>query len=196
MTDLPGAAAARDESEFARAVRTGLGKEGQKELPSRYFYDAIGSALFDVITLLPEYGLTRADARMLRRHARKSSSAPASHWPSRSWAAAAGRRRAGSWKRWPRASRSSTIRSMYPARRWRGCAQELAEFGSIVPLEASYLDGLARGGRTPRGRAEAAAAVSGQHDRQFRRPAIAAFPARSAGDPAAAAIRCCWAPTC
>src|SRR3954452_15862557 len=69
MTDLPGAAAARDESDFARAVRTGLGKVGQKELPSRYFYDAIGSALFDTITLLPEYGLTRADARLLRRYA-------------------------------------------------------------------------------------------------------------------------------
>src|SRR3954469_14298840 len=70
MTDLPGAAAARDESDFARAVRTGLGKVGQKELPSRYFYDALGSALFDAITLLPEYGLTRADARLLQRHSR------------------------------------------------------------------------------------------------------------------------------
>src|SRR5690348_158831 len=69
MTDLPGAAAARDESEFARAVRAGLTKEGQKELPSRYFYDDVGSALFDVITVLPEYGLSRADARILRRHA-------------------------------------------------------------------------------------------------------------------------------
>src|SRR5215467_10435206 len=69
MIPLPGAAAARDESEFARAVRAGLGRDGQKELPSRYFYDDIGSALFDVITLLPEYGLTRADERLLRRHA-------------------------------------------------------------------------------------------------------------------------------
>src|SRR5438105_5334193 len=69
MTDLPAAALARDESEFARAVRTGLGKDGQKELPSRYFYDDVGSALFDVITLLPEYGLSRADARILHRHA-------------------------------------------------------------------------------------------------------------------------------
>ena len=71
MTDLPAAAAARDESDFARAVRAGLTREGQKELPSRYFYDDIGSALFDVLTLLPEYGLTRADARLLRRHARE-----------------------------------------------------------------------------------------------------------------------------
>jgi dimethylhistidine N-methyltransferase len=35
-------------------------------IPSRYFYDAVGSALFEAITLLPEYGLTRADERLLR----------------------------------------------------------------------------------------------------------------------------------
>jgi L-histidine Nalpha-methyltransferase len=57
-------------SAFARAVRHGL-CQPQKELPAEYFYDAIGSALFDVITLLPEYGLTRADERVIRRHARE-----------------------------------------------------------------------------------------------------------------------------
>jgi dimethylhistidine N-methyltransferase len=46
-----------------------LTKPGQKELPSKYLYDDVGSALFEVISLLPEYGLTRADARLLRRHA-------------------------------------------------------------------------------------------------------------------------------
>jgi len=56
--------------EFAADVRTGLTKPGQKELPSRYLYDDIGSALFEVISFLPEYGLTRADERLLRRHAR------------------------------------------------------------------------------------------------------------------------------
>ena len=55
--------------QFAEDVRAGLEKAGQKELPSKYFYDAIGSALFEVISLLPEYGLTRAGERILRRHA-------------------------------------------------------------------------------------------------------------------------------
>jgi dimethylhistidine N-methyltransferase len=32
-------------------------------------YDPLGSALFDAITLLPEYGLTRADARLLQANA-------------------------------------------------------------------------------------------------------------------------------
>jgi dimethylhistidine N-methyltransferase len=54
---------------FAEEVRAGLSRAGQKELPSKYLYDDVGSALFDVIAVLPEYGLTRAGERLLRRHA-------------------------------------------------------------------------------------------------------------------------------
>jgi L-histidine N-alpha-methyltransferase len=54
--------------EFAVEVRSGLTKPGQKELLSKYLYDEVGSALFEVISNLPEYGLTRADERLLRRH--------------------------------------------------------------------------------------------------------------------------------
>lgn len=57
--------------EFAADVRRGLLRAGQKELPSKYLYDDIGSALFEVISVLPEYGLTRADERLLRLHARE-----------------------------------------------------------------------------------------------------------------------------
>src|SRR5204862_4280655 len=56
--------------EFAAEVRAGLTRSGQKELPSKYLYDDVGSALFEVISFLPQYGLTRADERLLRRHAR------------------------------------------------------------------------------------------------------------------------------
>jgi L-histidine Nalpha-methyltransferase len=55
-------------SELISDVRLGLTKLGQKELPSKYLYDSVGSALFEVISVLPEYGLTRADERLLRRH--------------------------------------------------------------------------------------------------------------------------------
>jgi dimethylhistidine N-methyltransferase len=55
--------------ELVADVRLGLTKPGQKELPSKYLYDSVGSALFEVISHLPEYGLTRADERLLRRHA-------------------------------------------------------------------------------------------------------------------------------
>src|SRR3981081_4272942 len=56
-------------SNSAGDVRAGLLRPGQKELPSKYLYDDVGSALFEVISVLPEYGLTRADERLLRRHA-------------------------------------------------------------------------------------------------------------------------------
>jgi L-histidine N-alpha-methyltransferase len=58
-------------SEFEADVRAGLTKPGQKELYSKYFYDDLGTALFEAITLLPEYGLTRADLRLLRTHGRE-----------------------------------------------------------------------------------------------------------------------------
>ena len=57
-----------EETEFASDVRVGLSKP-QKELHSKYLYDELGSALFDAITFLPEYGLTRADERLLVAHA-------------------------------------------------------------------------------------------------------------------------------
>src|SRR5713101_10169620 len=56
-------------SDLAADVRAGLLRPGQKELPSKYLYDEVGSALFEVISALPEYGLTRADEHLLRRHA-------------------------------------------------------------------------------------------------------------------------------
>ena len=54
-------------SEFARDVRIGLCGSGPKWLPARHLYDSIGTALFEAITYLPEYGLTRADERLLLR---------------------------------------------------------------------------------------------------------------------------------
>ena len=61
--------ALEDITQFAEEVSAGLTKPGQKELPSKYLYDEVGSALFEVISVLPEYGLTRADQRILRQHA-------------------------------------------------------------------------------------------------------------------------------
>src|SRR5437868_1237508 len=58
-------------SEFAADVRESLTKPGQRELPSKYLYDEVGSALFETICVLPEYGLTRADARLLEKYARE-----------------------------------------------------------------------------------------------------------------------------
>src|SRR5467141_4695931 len=59
----------RHVSAFAADVRESLTKPGQRELPSKYLYDEVGSALFETICVLPEYGLTRADARLLEKYA-------------------------------------------------------------------------------------------------------------------------------
>ncbi len=56
-------------SDFAMDVREGLTKTGQRELPSKYLYDEVGSELFEAICLLQEYGLTRADTRLLQKYA-------------------------------------------------------------------------------------------------------------------------------
>jgi L-histidine Nalpha-methyltransferase len=56
-------------AEFCSDVVIGLSQAGQKELPSKYLYDEVGSALFDVICVLPEYGLSRAGMRSLARYA-------------------------------------------------------------------------------------------------------------------------------
>ena len=42
-----------------------------RQLPSRYFYDALGSALFDAICRLPWYRFTRAETALLSRYARQ-----------------------------------------------------------------------------------------------------------------------------
>ena len=64
-TDAPPAATA----DFASDVRYYLAQQ-PRQLPSRYLYDDLGSALFEVITLLPWYPLTRAELRLIRTHGR------------------------------------------------------------------------------------------------------------------------------
>ena len=52
------------ENDFARDVRAGL-TAARKWLPPRWFYDALGSSLFDTICFLPEYYVMRAEAEVL-----------------------------------------------------------------------------------------------------------------------------------
>jgi dimethylhistidine N-methyltransferase len=53
---------------FHRCLLEGLSRS-PKALPCKYFYDAIGSALFDRICELPEYYQTRTELALLGRHA-------------------------------------------------------------------------------------------------------------------------------
>ncbi len=50
--------------DFSISVLEGLSRR-RKSLPCQFFYDAVGSALFDEITRLPEYYLTRTEVAIL-----------------------------------------------------------------------------------------------------------------------------------
>jgi L-histidine Nalpha-methyltransferase len=53
---------------FAQMVKAGL-TANPKQLDPAYFYDDLGSALFDAITFLPEYTITRVETELLRNTA-------------------------------------------------------------------------------------------------------------------------------
>jgi len=55
--------------QFASDVRYYLSLT-PRQLPSRYLYDALGSALFEAICRLPWYGITRAETQLLATHGR------------------------------------------------------------------------------------------------------------------------------
>ncbi|MFL6353158.1 MAG: L-histidine N(alpha)-methyltransferase [Bryobacteraceae bacterium] len=69
------ASAKSELSHFAVDVAEGLSCGEQKRIAPKYFYDDLGTVLFQAITLLPEYGLTRADENLLRLHAKEIISA-------------------------------------------------------------------------------------------------------------------------
>ncbi|MGA7488497.1 MAG: L-histidine N(alpha)-methyltransferase [Xanthobacteraceae bacterium] len=60
--------ASREASAFARVVVAGLTAR-PKRLPPKYFYDRAGAQLFEDITALPEYYLTRCELEILRDRA-------------------------------------------------------------------------------------------------------------------------------
>lgn len=55
-------------AEFAEDVKRDLALT-PKQLQSKYLYDQLGSSLFEAICRLPWYGITRAESRLLMRHA-------------------------------------------------------------------------------------------------------------------------------
>jgi L-histidine Nalpha-methyltransferase len=61
-------AADRSTAEFAEDVRYYV-TQSPRQLPSRFLYDALGSALFDAICHLPWYAVTRSEMRLLQSHA-------------------------------------------------------------------------------------------------------------------------------
>ncbi|HEX3742462.1 MAG TPA: L-histidine N(alpha)-methyltransferase [Bryobacteraceae bacterium] len=130
------------DNEFVRDVHAGLSGFGQKTLPCRYFYDAVGSALFEAITNLAEYGLTRADARILETHSR----AIADSIPGPLVVAELG---SGSGMKTRRVLESlgrQRAVGYFPidvsATALAACAKEMEGLAPVDPIEDSYLAGM------------------------------------------------------
>jgi L-histidine Nalpha-methyltransferase len=130
--------------EFAADVRAGLTRTGQKELPSKYLYDNVGSALFEVISYLPQYGLTRADERLLRRHADEIVNRVARPVAVAELGSGSGKKTRWLLEAFCRRQRTS----YYPVEISHSalvmCERELRDIDaiSIVGFEREYLDGL------------------------------------------------------
>ena len=131
-------------SQFSSDVVMGLSQPGQKELPSKYLYDEVGSALFDVICVLPEYGLSRAGMRTLQQHSQEI----IGRIPGRVVVAELGSG-SGQKTRWLLEALSQRQRvNYYPidisSSALFRCQQELGqlEMVSLVGFESAYLDGL------------------------------------------------------
>ena len=128
--------------EFASDVRVGLVKS-QKELHSKYLYDDLGSSLFEAITHLPEYGLTRADERLLRLHA----PAIAALLPARIAVIELGSGIGKKTRHLLKAIGGPALR-YYPidvsADALARCERDLSDIAEVHPLVQSYLDGMAR----------------------------------------------------
>ncbi len=140
--------------EFALEVRAGLAKKGQKTLPCRYLYDDVGTALFQAIGRLPEYGLTRADERLLRAHAGEI----AARLPPPAAVLELGSGTGSKTRCILEALSARATFAYYPIDVSRsaleGCRTELGDVAEVVPVNASYLEGVTRAlaSRRPRER--------------------------------------------
>ena len=146
VSALQRTSATSDEStrEFASAVRADLSKP-QKELHSKYLYDELGSSLFEAITHLPEYGVTRADERLLRAHARDIAGLIAETGTVIELGSGTGRKTRYVLQALGRADRVPRYFPIDVSREALArCQRELADVADVRPLDYSYLDGMAR----------------------------------------------------
>ncbi len=130
--------------DLASDVRAGLLRPGQKELPSKYLYDEVGSALFEVISVLPEYGLTRADERLLRRHSADIVARLKPHVLVAELGSGSGKKTRWLLEALARRQRTTYCPIEISPTALARCESELGQIEcvSIVGFERPYLDGL------------------------------------------------------
>ena len=167
-------------NEFAREVHAGLSGFGQKTLPCRYLYDSVGSALFEAITYLSEYGLTRADARILEAHAAEITGCLAGPLAVAELGSGSGIKTRSLLE----SLRERRPVTYYPidlsATALEHCARELEPLATVVPIEKGYLEGMCEVASHRRGEA---ASQRGAGEAASQRPGEAASQ-RGAGEAA------------
>jgi L-histidine Nalpha-methyltransferase len=131
---------------FAEDVLKGLGRAGQKELPSKYLYDDVGSALFEVIAKLPEYGLAKAEERILRRHSGAIAERLASHGIVVELGSGSGRKTRRILEALAHHQATTYCPIEISSTALESCERELDDLPnvSILGFETEYLDGLTR----------------------------------------------------
>jgi len=128
-----------DVADFAADVCEHLSRTPQRELPAQYFYDALGTRLFEAITELPEYGLTRADERLLRNHAAEI--ARAAGGPGTLAELGSGTGKKTGWILGELARPRYYPIDVSPTA-LAACRENLGTMAQVEPLHAGYLDGL------------------------------------------------------
>jgi len=161
--------------EFTADVLRGLALTGQKELPSKYLYDTVGSRLFEVITELPEYGLTRAEERILKRHAREIVVRLSPRLAIAELGSGSGRKTRYLLEALRRPAMYYPIEVSSDALAL--CERELSDIDciAIVGLEADYLDGLAEVARRRAADQQLGVLFLGSTIGNFERSAALAF---------------------
>ncbi len=132
-------------SDLAVSVLEGLGASDGKRLSPQFFYDDLGSALFEAITVLPEYGLTRADERILVSHADEISSVCGPLFAVAELGSGSGKKTAHVLRA---ASRRNAELCYFPidvsAAALNACEREISPICAVRPTCADWSDGLAR----------------------------------------------------
>jgi L-histidine N-alpha-methyltransferase len=127
---------------LADDVREGLSQAGQKQLSCQYLYDDAGTALFEAIAAAPEYGLTRADTRLIRRLAPELPG----YFEAPVAVAELGSGSGSKTRRILESLAQSGPVAYYPidlsAAALARCAREMTALADVHPIEESYLNGL------------------------------------------------------
>jgi L-histidine Nalpha-methyltransferase len=163
--------------EFASDVRAGLTYSGQKELLSKYLYDDVGSALFEVISVLPQYGLTRADERLLRRYAHEMADQVPGPVAVAELGSGSGKKTRWILKALCRRQHISYFPIEISPTALAMCQRELGDIESmsIVGFEREYLDGLLEVAARRRDGQHVLVLFLGSTIGNFDRPAAARF---------------------